>query len=217
MGDFKEKSKRLQEQVYKFVRDHIHGKGFAPTYNEIDVTFDINSTSHVQYILKKLNEEGRIIWNPGISRGITLPAKDNFIHVPFVGSIAAGTGIDVPESDFSIYDPETTVFVPISNLGSKYNPSRAFALRVVGDSMRDDMVLDKDIIIVEKVDSWQNGDMIAVWIKEEKTATLKRLYLLKRGNIELRPSNPAYQSRIVSDKEIEIQGKVLALLRNYSI
>jgi repressor LexA len=216
MGDFKENANQLKEQVYRFVRKHIGDKGFAPTYNEINVSFQLNSRSHVQHILKKLDEEGRIILNPGVSRGITLPERGNLVQLPFVGSIAAGIGIDIPESDFSIYDPETTISVPLENIGSKYDPSRTFALRVEGDSMRDDMVLDRDIIIVERVDSWQNGDMIAVWIKEEKTATLKRLYLLKRGSVELRPSNPAFRSRVVSEQEIEIQGKVLGLLRNYT-
>src|SRR5512145_284951 len=110
-----QKAKELQERVFHFIRNHISEQGIAPTYHAIGEEFGIG-TSHVQFVLKKLHDRRLITWRPGTTRGITLAQyeieRSNLFRAPLAGTIAAGAGVLVPESDFSLYDPESCVSIP---------------------------------------------------------------------------------------------------------
>ena len=82
-----------------------------------------------------------------------------------------------------------------------------------GTSMIDALVDDGDVVIVEPVDSVQDGDMVVAWLQVEKEVTLKRLYR-EEGRIRLQPANSTMEPIYVDPENIEVQGRVVAVLRN---
>ena len=130
-------------------------------------------------------------------------------HIPLVGVIAAGYPVPIPDSDFPVFDDMIAVTRDLVR-----DPSRAYALRVQGDSMIDALVDDGDIVVVQHQQNAQNGDMVAAWLKDEKETTLKYFFWEEgRRMIRLQPANPAFDPIYVPPSNVEIQGKVVAVFR----
>lgn len=132
--------------------------------------------------------------------------------VPLLGTIAAGSPIPVPDADTWQSPPLETVEVPKEMAGR--DPG-VYALRVKGTSMIDALIDDGDIVLLAPAKSANSGEMVAVWLKAEKEVTLKRLYKEKR-RIRLQPANSNLAPLWVSPQNVEVQGKVVAVLRRLS-
>lgn len=203
-----------QREILSFIQDFQEEKGYLPSLREILKGCNISSTSVVDYNLQRLEERGYMKREKKISRGIGLLRSEVMTgqySVPLAGIIAAGQPIPVPNSDTwdSLASAER-IEVPESLTGKKKN---LFALKVKGTSMIDALVGDGDTVIMQPVSTVDNGDMVAVWLKDEKEVTLKKLYY-EGKRVRLQPANPRYHPIYVSPDNIEVQGRVIAVLRS---
>lgn len=205
-----------QEQMLAFIREFLGGNGYPPSIREIGKAAGISSTSVVNYNLNILERKGFIGRDRTISRGIRLieegsePGQPSnlLLYIPLLGRIAAGHPIPVPGSDFSLFDGETIELAR----GLLPEQEGLYALQVRGDSMIDALVNDGDIVVMKHQQQATNGDMVAVWIKDKEETTLKHFYL--EGNtVRLQPANPTMQPIFVPAGNVEVQGKVVMVIR----
>ena len=197
-------------KILEFIRSFIEKNGYAPTIGEIQRGLDISSKSVVDRHLNALEKEGHIKRNNQVIRGIDVSGIGKRTRsVPLFGTIAAGQPIPVPTEDTWHTVVQDTVDVPIDFLPSE---SRAYALRVKGTSMIDALVDDGDIVILDAVSSADDGEMVAAWLPDEEEATLKKLYR-EKGRIRLQPANRTMKPIYVDPHNIQIQGRVIAVLR----
>ena len=188
-----------QQRVLAFVKERL-GDGIPPTVREICDACGIKSTSTVHAYLKRLEEEGYIDRVDGLNRAIRLPGE-SVTRVPLLGKVTAGLPILAVE--------EVEDYVPFSG-GSQYGAGELFALRVTGTSMINAGILDRDVVIVRRTNTAQNGDVVVALIGDE--ATVKRIYV-ESDHIRLQPENPEYEPIIV--KEAIVLGKVISLVRYF--
>ncbi len=208
-----------QEKILNLIREFLDEQGYPPTVRDIQYGCDISSTSVVDYNLKILQKAGYIRRSPEISRGIeVLGAKrqKDAVSVPVMGYIAAGEPIPVPTSEGwapdSAVDQVDVVNGMLGGVRVK-GTSNLYALRVRGTSMIDALVDDGDVVVIQPAEGVRDGDMVVAWLKNEKEATLKRIY--NDGTmVRLQPANSQMEPIFVSANNIEVQGKVVAVLRN---
>ncbi|NWF77304.1 MAG: transcriptional repressor LexA [Chloroflexi bacterium] len=203
-----------QERIINFVTEFLEDKGYPPTIRDIAAGCGISSTSVVAYNLKKLEEAGYIRRHSDISRGIKFlnPQQKGgkLVYIPVVGVIAAGEPIPVPDTGHVI--PREGLEVSEELVRGKQD---IYALRVRGDSMMDALIGDGDIVLMEYVSSAENGDMVAVWLKAEQEVTLKRFFA-EPNRIRLEPANRQMKPIYTTPDNVEIQGKVVAVIRRIS-
>lgn len=197
-----------REQILRFIRDFMEERGYAPTVRDILKGCDISSPSVVQYHLNMLEKQGYIRRDPQIFRSIQLVEKE-VVEVPLLGTIAAGKPIALPSSESWISTPEETVKLTADITGGRRN---IYALRVKGTSMLDALIGDGDIVIMEAEQTADDGEMVAVWLKNEQETTLKRIYR-ERGRIRLQPANEQMEPIYVEPENVAVQGKVVAIIR----
>lgn len=199
-----------QRQVLEFVRNFIIEKGYPPTVRDIVRGCEMSSTSVAAYYLEILKKEGYIRRHPEISRGIELQERRHTIPVPIIGTIAAGRPIPVPAPDaWDNVSSAETVEVTADLVRGR---NGVYALKVKGSSMIDALINDGDIILMQSVNAVDNGDMAAIWLKTEKEATLKKVYS-ERNRVRLQPANSQMKPIYTSPDNIEIQGRVIAVIR----
>jgi len=197
-----------RERIYAFIRSFFGKRGYAPTVRDILKGCSISSTAVVQHHLNVLEREGRIRRDPEVFRSIRLTDRSETAGVPLLGAIAAGEPIPVPTADAWESQALETIELPEGLTGGK----QMYALRVKGLSMADALIDDGDIVVMEPVDTAENGDMVAVWLKSEQEVTLKRFYL-EEGKVCLRPANRLMQPIYQDPENVEVQGKVAAVFR----
>jgi repressor LexA len=198
----------IREGILKFIRQSIDEKGYAPTVRDIMRGCSISSTSVVQYHLNIMEREGQIHRDPDVFRSIQLVEKD-IIEVPLLGAIAAGKPIPVPNSDTWATPTEEVLKLTAEFVGSKGN---IYALKVKGKSMLDALIDDGDIVVMEAMQEVEDGEMVAVWLRDEQEVTLKRIYR-ESGRIRLQPANQQMKPIYTGPENVEVQGKVVAVLR----
>ncbi len=201
-----------QESIIKLITQFLRDKGYPPSIRDIAAGCGISSTSVVAYNLNKLEQMGYIRRHSDISRGIEFIDKEvrgKIIHVPIVGEIAAGEPIPVSTSDSGSLIPIGGVEVSEELIHGK---EQTYALRVKGNSMQDALIGDGDIILMQYVNTAENGDMVAAWLKKEQEVTLKRFYA-EPNCICLKPANTKMKPIYTTPDNVEIQGKVLAVIR----
>jgi len=203
-----------QERIINFVTEFLHDKGYPPTIRDIAAGCGISSTSVVAYNLNKLEQAGYIRRHSDISRGIKFltPQKKGGkpVYIPIVGVIAAGEPIPVPDTGNII--PNEGLEVSEELVRGKQD---IYALRVRGDSMLDALIGDGDIVLMDYVGSAENGDMVAVWLKAEQEVTLKRFFA-EPNRIRLEPANRQMKPIYTTPDNVEIQGRVVAVIRRIS-
>jgi len=203
-----------QERIINFVTEFLEDKGYPPTIRDIAAGCGISSTSVVAYNLKKLEQAGYIRRHSDISRGIKFlnPQQRGrkLVHIPIVGAIAASEPIPVPDTGHVIPHEELEVSEELVR-----GKQDIYALRVRGDSMMDALIGDGDIVLMEYVSSVENGDMVAVWLKAEQEVTLKRFFA-EPNRIRLEPANRQMKPIYTTPDNVEIQGKVVAVIRRIS-
>ncbi len=202
-----------QERIINFVTDFLHDRGYPPTIRDIATGCGISSTSVVAYNLNKLEQAGYIRRHSDISRGIKFlnPQQEGgkLVNIPIVGVIAAGEPIPVPASDTGSVLATEGVEVSEELLHGKQD---VYALRVKGDSMSDALIGDGDIVLMDYVNSAENGDMVAIWLKAEQEVTLKKFFA-EPDRIRLEPANKQMKPIYTTPDNVEIQGQVVAVLR----
>ena len=203
-----------QQCIIDFSRRFWEECSYPPTVRDIVSGCGISSTSVVDYNLAILEREGYIRRHSGISRGIELltlsPALEQTFKVPVIGQIAAGEPIPVPAPDtWDIAASSETLEVTGDLTRGKEG---VYALKVKGSSMVDALINDGDIVLMQYVNTVENGEMAAIWLKAEKEVTLKKVYL-EPGRIRLQPANSQMRPIYTAPDNVEIQGKVIAIIR----
>jgi len=200
-----------QERIINFVTEFLDDKGYPPTIRDIAAGCEISSTSVVAYNLNKLEQAGYIRRHSDISRGIKFLTPQQrgakLVYIPIVGVIAAGEPIPVPDTGDNI--PYERLEVSEELVRGKQD---IYALRVKGDSMLDALIGDGDIVLMDYVGSAENGDMVAVWLKEEQEVTLKKFFA-ESNRIRLEPANSQMKPIYTNQDNVEIQGRVVAVIR----
>jgi len=197
-------------RILEFIRNFLEEKGYAPTRSEIQKALGISSSSVVAYHIEALEEEGLITREPEVVRGIEVYGFGKKARaIPLLGTIAAGKPIPVPTEETWYTVVDETVEVPAEMLPRGV---RAYALRVQGKSMIDAFVDDGDIVVLEATPAAENGQMVAAWLSDRQEATLKKIYYEPK-RIRLQPANQRMKPIYVDPDDIEVQGRVIAILR----
>ncbi len=197
-----------RERIFKFIRDFIDDRGYAPTVRDILRGCSLGSTAVVQHHLNVLERENRIRRDPAVFRSIQLTDRKHVISVPLLGNIAAGEPIPVPAAEtWATQAIETLELTDEVTQGKE-----VYALRVKGLSMVDALIDDGDIVLMEPVTTAENGDMVAVWLKDEQEVTLKRIYI-EPGRVCLKPANKLMEPIYQRPDNVEIQGRVVGVIR----
>jgi repressor LexA len=213
-----------QQRILEFIDSFQKNNGYPPSIREIRDHTRITSTSVVNYYLVQLQEMGYIERDSHVSRGIRLiqpisraineigQAVSELLQIPILGRIVAGSPVPMPSSDFSYFDAESMVDVASSLLPSSERNSKLYALEVQGDSMIDAMVYNGDIVIMKPAQEAHNGEMVAVWLRDQEETTLKYFYR-ENEQVRLQPANPNMQPIYQDAANVEIQGKVVMVIR----
>ncbi|MCS7275989.1 MAG: transcriptional repressor LexA [Dehalococcoidia bacterium] len=213
MRELTPKQRRILEFIRRFIEEH----DYPPSIRQIQEGCGLSSTSVVDYNLRILERLGYIRRDREVSRAIELlgPAgrrRPRLVPVPLVGTIAAGQPIPVPGEDAWSPSWEEVLELPADMVGNREN---VFAVRVKGNSMVDALVYDGDIVVLEQTSTARDGEMVAAWLKREGEATLKRIY--REGErVRLQPANEAMAPIYTEADNVEVQGRVVAVLRSMS-
>lgn len=197
-----------REKVYRYIREFFGERGYAPTVRDILKGCAISSTAVVQHHLNVLQREGRIKRDAAVFRSIRLTDPVGMTGVPLLGTIAAGEPIPVPQSDAWTTSALETLQVPEELTRGK----PVYALRVKGTSMIDALIDDGDTVLMEATTTAEDGDMVAVWLRDEQEVTLKRFHL-EDGRVCLRPANRQMAPIYHHPDNVEVQGRVMAVIR----
>ena len=200
-----------RSRILNFIRRFLDRRGYAPTVRDIARGCNISTPSVVQYHLNMLEEQGFIRRDPEVFRSIQLVERkrEAISRVPLLGTIAAGSPIPVPAPDSWTTTPEETLQLTGELTQDKKD---IYALRVKGTSLVDAFVDDGDIVIIQQITTVEDGELAAVWLKTRQEVTLKKIYR-EKGRIRLQPANKTMQPMYFKPEEVEIQGKVIAVLR----
>jgi repressor LexA len=229
---------RKQLELLKFINERSRESGVPPSFDEMKEALDLRSKSGIHRLILALEERGFIrrlpnraralevlkmpdtsfsrqrgSFNPNVIEGslgkVRQPAgaeerKHASVSIPIMGRIAAGTPIEAIQTRMS------TIAVPSEFLGQ----GEHFGLEVRGDSMIEAGIHDGDTVLVRKQDTANSGDIVVALIDDEE-ATLKR-FRRKGSSIALEAANPAYETRLLGPDRVQIQGKLVSLIRRYN-
>lgn len=202
-----------QKEVLDFILRFSEQHGYSPSFEEIAGGVDLASLATVHKHVSALEQKGYLKRRFNESRSIEVAAEykqaeKGRLHstapgeIPLLGRIAAGAPVEAVEN------PATLNFADFA--GS----SETFALEVRGDSMIDDHILSGDYVLVQKNDRARDGEIVVALVDGMET-TLKRLYREPDGRYRLQPANAGMDPILVDPEQLEIQGRVLAVLRKY--
>src|SRR5579864_5814458 len=203
---------KRQKQVLDFVARFIEDNGYSPSYEEIARGLNLASLATVhkhistletkQYLKRGFNQSRSLDLGPKYIQEQRRHRQDMSLEVPLLGRIAAGAPVEAVEQR------ETVRFGDF--LG---NPD-VFALEVRGDSMIEDHICSGDLVLVERASQAKDGDIVVALVEGAQT-TLKRFYKEPGDRVRLQPANSSLQPIFVAGKDLEIQGRLLAVLRKY--
>lgn len=193
---------KKQKEVLDFITEYVRENGYSPTQKEIQENFGFKSLGSVQDYIKYLTTGGYLQNDSHSVRGL-MPAtvQQNTEEIPLLGKVAAGIPIEAVENT-------DMISVPTHMLGR----GRHYALRVQGESMIEEGILSGDVAIIKHQTQAENGQIVVAVVDNE--TTLKR-YFKKAKQIELHPANKTMKPIIVKDKECEIRGLLVGLIRTY--
>ncbi|MFA7254358.1 MAG: transcriptional repressor LexA [Patescibacteria group bacterium] len=196
---------RKQKDILDYIRSFIDDNGYAPSYREIAEYFELSSTGTIAEYISILEEKGYLTKDAMEARAIQLtPTFDDGVElhsISLMGIIDAGRPIEAIRTN-------ETIDIPRDMMGRK-----TFALRVRGESMIEDGILDGDYVIIEQTGSPRNGDIVVALI-DNSNATLKRFYD-EKNNIRLQPANKTMKPMFFRKDQVTIQGKVKGVIRKF--
>ncbi|HTA72105.1 MAG TPA: transcriptional repressor LexA [Bryobacteraceae bacterium] len=204
---------KRQKDVLDFIADFVEENGYSPSYEELAQGLKLASLAtvhkHIQalesrnYLRRLFNQSRSLEVSPKYvqerrrSRQTTRAAE-----VPLAGRIAAGSPVEAIEGQ------DTLQFADFAGKGD------TFALQVTGESMIEDHILSGDYVLVERTQQAKDGEIVVALVDGRET-TLKRLYHDPDGRIRLQPANSSMQPIIVEGANVQVQGRVLAVLRKF--
>jgi repressor LexA len=218
---------KRQRQIYDFIAEFVRSNGYSPSFEEIGAGLGLSSLATVHKHINNLEAKKLLRRDYNRSRsidllplppdlhpsspttiapGTPLPAYaralsfDSF-ELPLLGRIAAGRPIEQLET------PETISLTDFTRA------KNVFVLQVMGESMQDEHIVNGDYVLVEKTESARDGEIVVALVNGSET-TLKRLYRAG-AQVRLQPSNAAMQAIMVSADAVQVQGRVVAVLRKY--
>lgn len=230
---------KKQIQLLEFIQQRMARDGVPPSFDEMKEALDLRSKSGIHRLVTALEERGfirrlphraraleivrlpdsltagadrkarggfsaKVISNPEPPRQAMKISAGDAMELPVMGRIAAGVPIE------AISEISHHVSVPGSMVGGH---GEHYALEVKGDSMIDAGIFDGDIVVIRRQDTADNGEIVVALI-EDSEATLKR-YRRKGGMIALEAENPAYETRVLPEETVKVQGRLVGLIRNY--
>jgi repressor LexA len=196
---------KRQKEIFDFVCEYLDRAGYAPSLEEIGERFGLSSVATVHKHVQNLVDKGllRKAWNR--SRSIEVVREESVpsgVEIPLLGRVAAGRPIEaIATSD--------VISVPLDMVGRR----ECFALRVTGDSMIDDHIMDGDVVVLESRKTPRAGETVVALVRREE-CTLKRFYQ-DGGKIRLVPANERLAPMEFPAEDIEVQGVVVGLLRRF--
>ncbi len=200
---------KRQKQAMDFIARFVEENGYSPSYDEIARGLDLASLATVHKHILALESKNYVKRGFNRSRSLDLGPKylqehrrQREMEVPLLGRIAAGQPVEAVEQR------ATLSFADFAGHRDTY------ALEVRGDSMIDDHICDGDMILVERTTEVRDGEIVVALISGTDT-TLKRLYREPGGRVRLQPANASLQPIYVQASELQIQGRLLAVLRKY--
>ncbi len=204
---------RRQRQVVDFIATFIDEHGYSPSYEEIAEGLDLASLATVHKHIRALESKHYLRCGHNRSRALDLSSKyvqeqrrvrevPGGAEIPLLGRIAAGAPVE------SVAGRETL------NLGDFLRDGETYALEVRGESMIEDHICDGDHVLVERAGEVRDGDIVVALVRGVET-TLKRFYREPDGSARLQPANSSMNPIRVPIEDLEIQGRVLAVLRKY--
>jgi repressor LexA len=198
---------KRQREILTFLAEYTDGNGYAPSFEEIADRFGYSSLATVHEHLSNLERKGYIKRSYNESRAIEVVPSDAYgrsMHLPLMGSVAAGAPIEAAETGESIAVPEDLM----GRNGDHY------VLRVRGNSMIDEQIRDGDFVIVNDRQSVDNGEMIIALI-DNHAATVKKFFRERDGRVRLQPANDSVAPIYVDPNDLRIQGVVVGVMRRY--
>jgi repressor LexA len=202
---------RRQRQVLDFLAHFMDEHGYCPSYEEIARGLELASLATVHKHISVLETKGYLKRGFNQSRSLELAPKflqeqrrsrSNALEIPLLGRIAAGSPVESVEQK------------EVLNLADFAGRGNTYALQVRGDSMIDDHICDGDVILLERVVDARDGEIVVALVGGSDT-TLKRFYRENAETIRLQPANAALKPILARAQDVEIQGRLLAVLRKY--
>ncbi len=203
---------RRQKEVMDFLSTFIDKNGYSPSYEEIASGLGLASLATVHKHIQALEAKQYLRRSYNHSRSLEI--GDRYFReerarrsepdqvIPLLGRIAAGTPVE------AISNPESLHFSDFAGDEGTY------ALQVRGESMIEDHICNGDYVLVEKTDSIKNGEIVVALVDGMET-TLKRYYKEADGRVRLQPANADMQPIYVDPASLQIQGRLLAVMRKY--
>ncbi|HEY1338551.1 MAG TPA: transcriptional repressor LexA [Bryobacteraceae bacterium] len=202
---------KRQKQVLDFIANFLDENGYCPSYEEIARGLELASLATVHKHISVL--EAKKYLNRGFNQSRSLELAPKYLQehrrakapapeVPLLGRIAAGAPVEAVEQR------ETLNFADFAGNAD------TFALEVRGDSMIDDHICDGDMILLERVTQARDGDIVVALVAGSET-TLKRFYRESPETVRLQPANSTLKPIIIPARDVQIQGRLLAVLRKY--
>lgn len=235
---------RKQLELLQYISTYIQDTGLSPSFDEMKEALDLKSKSGIHRLITALEERGFLRRLPHRARaleilktpdealptslrpsrsqpiapspvseaapvvvaahGVTPTGPHTVTELPLYGRIAAGIPIEALE------DPTENIDIPSSMLESGADH---YVLEIDGDSMVEAGIVDGDLVIIRKCDTASNGTIVVALV-EGQEATLKRMFR-KNGQVMLEPANRNYETRVFSPGQVQVQGRLVGLLRHY--
>lgn len=201
-----------QREVLDIIERTVRSKGYPPSMREITAELHLASAAGIHKHIKALVRKGYLSKADYLSRslrvvreGAPADAGPELVELPLVGLVAAGQPIE------AIEQRQETLTVPAALLGSA--SAAHFALRVRGDSMVEESILDGDYVIVESRATARNGEVVVALLHGQE-ATLKRFFR-EDGRVRLQPANATMAPIVVPGEAVQVQGVVVGIWRRY--
>jgi repressor LexA len=204
---------KRQKQVLDFIANFVEENGYCPSFDEIAKGLDLASLATVHKHISVLESKNYLKRGFNQSRSLELaprylqeqrrtkPAAPA-LEIPLLGRIAAGSPVEAVEQR------EVLNFADFAGSGNN------FALEVRGNSMIDDHICDGDLILLERVSQARDGEIVVALVGNSET-TLKRFYREAGDMVRLQPANSTLKPIVVPAADVQIQGRLLAVLRKY--
>lgn len=204
---------RRQKEVLDFLASFIDKNRYSPSYEEMAEGLSLSSLATIHKHISSLESKGYLCRSFNQSRSLEIAPKyaaelekrrasESGLAVPLMGMIAAGAPVE------AIANPEMLQFQDFAGDAGTY------ALQVRGESMIDDHICDGDFVLIQKTDSVRDGEIVVALVDKSET-TLKRFYREPNGQIRLQPANSSMAPIFVPAASLEVQGKLIAVLRKY--
>lgn len=203
---------KRQKQVVDFLAEFVQRNGYSPSYEEMarglglaslaTVHKHITALENKQYVKRSFNQSRSLELGPRYTQEYRRQSQTATLEIPLLGRIAAGAPVESEAQHGSL-----------SLADFAGNPG-TFALEVRGDSMIEDHICDGDIVLLDKPEEVHDGDIVVALVSGNET-TLKRFYREPGGRVRLQPANAALTPIVVPASDVQIQGRLLAVLRKY--